>query len=104
MIAIISNKIDQYQNYNFKAINTSKKSGKLNNEKLQDLEAIQVIENQENIVKKELPSTKNLNKDEVQTNKKENDSEIQNINKRREKKVINVELSNDEKIVYSLIF
>ena len=66
-----------------------------------ELEPLQVSENQEKIVKKELPISKNLNKEDDYSKKKENYNEIINTNNIKEKKVITVDLSNDEKLVYS---
>jgi len=93
--------LPNYQNLNSETNHNAKKASKLINTKFTDLDPPQVIENQEKIVKKELPNSKNLNKDDDHSNKKENDNEILNTNNSREKKVITVELSNDEKIVYS---
>ncbi len=90
-----------YQNSNLETNHTAKKPSKLNDTKFLDLDQLQVIENQEKIVKKELPNSKNLNKDDDDSKKKENDNEILNTNNPKEKKLITVELSNDEKIVYS---
>ena len=80
---------------------TTKKSNKLNNTKLPDLDPIQVVENQEKIIKDDLTKTKIFNKEDDHSNKRENDNEVLITNNRREKKVIFVELSSDEKIVYS---
>ncbi len=93
--------LPNYQNLNSETNQTAKKASKLINTKFTDLDPLEVIENQEKIVKKELPNSKNLNKDDDHSKKKENDNEILNTNNSREKKVITVELSNDEKIVYS---
>ncbi len=93
--------LPNYKNNILKTKQTAKKSNKLNNAKLPDLAPIQVVENQEKIVKDDLTNTKFLNKDDDHSNKRENDNEVPNTNNRREKKVITVELSNDEKIVYS---
>merc|ERR1711934_1265740 len=75
--------------------------GQVNNTKLPDLAPIQLIENQETIIREEFTKTRNTNKDDDHSNKRGNDNEVSNTNKLREKKVITVELSNDEKIVYS---
>ena len=93
--------LPKYDNSNLGTNHSVKQSSKLNTSKLPDLEAHQVIENQEKIVKKELPISKNFNKEDEHSKKKENDNEIFNTNNSREKKVITVDLSNDEKIVYS---
>ena len=69
--------------------------------KLPDLAPIQVVENQEKIIKDDLTKTKFFNKEDDHSNKRENDNDILITNNRREKKVITVELSSDEKIVYS---
>ncbi len=91
--------LPNYKNNISKTNQTTKKSNKLNNTKLPDLAPIQVVENQEKIVKDDLTNTKFFNKDD-HSNKRENDNEVI-INNHREKKVITVELSSDEKIVYS---
>ncbi len=90
-----------YQNFNSEKNHSSKKSSKLNNSKVADLELPQEIDNQEKLVKKELHNSKNVNKEDDHSKKKENDTEMLNTNNSKEKKVITVELSNDEKIVYS---
>jgi len=93
--------LPNYKNLSLKTNLSTKKSGKSNNIKVPESEPIQVIENQEKIVKEEPINSKILNKDDDHSNKKETDNEILNINNRKEKKLITVELSNDEKIVYS---
>ena len=93
--------LPNYKNNILKTNQTTKKSNKLNNTKLPDLVPIQVVENQEKIIKDDLTKTKFFNKQDDHSNKKENDNEILITNNRREKKVITVELSSDEKIVYS---
>jgi len=93
--------LPNYKNHSLKKNQTTKKSSKINNTKVPDIVPIQVIENQEKIVKEELTNTKNLNKDDDHSNTKGNDNEVVNTSTRREKSVITVELSNDEKIVYS---
>ncbi len=90
-----------YKNNILKTNQTTKKSNKLNNTKSPDLAPIQVVENQEKIVKDDLTNPKFFNKEDEHTNKKENDNEVLIANNRREKKVITVELSSDEKTVYS---
>ena len=80
---------------------STKKSNKSNDTKIPDLDPFKIIENQEKIVKTELPDSKNLIKDYDHSKKKENDNDIVKTNNPREIKVINVELSNDEKFVYS---
>ena len=90
-----------YQKPNLEIKNTTIKSSKLNNAKLQDLDSLQVVEKQEKIVEKELHFAKNLNKDDDHSSKKENDKETLNKSNSKEKKVISIELNNDEKIVFS---
>ncbi len=94
-------KLPNYKNNSLKSNQNAKKSNKLNDTKIPDLTPIQLIENQETIIREELTKTKNTNKDDDRSNKRGNDNELPNTNNRREKKVITVELSNDEKIVYS---
>lgn len=94
-------KLPNYNNNYLKTNQTTKKSSIKNNTKLPDSSPIQVIENQEKIIKEESNKTKILNKDDDHSNKRGNENEAHNANNRREKKVITVELSNDEKIVYS---
>ena len=89
-----------YQNSNFENKNLEKKLNKSNDQKLPDLEADDLIDNQEKIIEKELKYTKNLIKEEV-SYKKDNDEEILPTSNLKEKKVITVKLNNDEKIVYS---
>ncbi|ABM72888.1 S1 RNA binding domain:Ribonuclease E and G [Prochlorococcus marinus str. MIT 9515] len=93
--------LPNYQNSNSETNHSAKKSSRLNNTKFTDLEPSEVIENQEKIVKKELPNSKILNKDDDPAKQKENDNEIVNTHNSKEKKVITVELSEVEKIVYS---
>ena len=93
--------LPNYKNNILKTNQTTKKSNKLNNTKLPDLAPIQVVENQEKIIKDDLTKTKFFNKEDDHSNKRENDNEVLITNNRREKKVITVELSSDEKIVYS---
>ncbi len=93
--------LPNYKNNILKTNQTTKKSNKLNNTKLPDLDPIQVVENQEKIIKDDLTKTKIFNKEDDHSNKRENDNEVLITNNRREKKVIFVELSSDEKIVYS---
>ena len=93
--------LPNYKNNILKTNQTTKKSNKLNNTKLPDLAPIQVVENQEKIIKDDLTKTKVFNKEDDNSNKRENDNEVLITNNRREKKVITVELSSDEKIVYS---
>ena len=94
-------KLPNYKNISLKTNQNAKKSSKINDTKISDLTPIQLIENQETIIREELTKTKNTNKDDDHSNKRGNDNEVPNTNNRREKKVITVELSNDEKIVYS---
>ena len=94
-------KLPNYNNNYLKTNQTTKKSSIKNNTKLPDSSPIQVIENQEKIIKEESNKTKILNKDDDHSNKRGNENEAHNTTNRREKKVITVELSNDEKIVYS---
>ena len=93
--------LPNYKNNFFKTNQNTKKSSKINDTKIPDITSIQLIENQETIIREEYTRTKNPNKDDDHSNKRENDNEVPNTNNRREKKVITVELSNDEKIVYS---
>ena len=93
--------LPNYKNHSFKKNQTTKKTSKLGNIKVQDLAPIQIIENQEKTVKEELSNTKLLNKDDDHSNTRGNDNEVVNTNNRREKKIITVELTNDEKIVFS---
>ena len=93
--------LPNYKNNSLKTNQNTKKSSKINDTKIPDLTPIQLIENQETIIREEFTKTKNTNKDDDHSNKRENDNEVPNTNNRREKKVITVELSNDEKIVYS---
>ena len=93
--------LPNYKNNILKTNQTTKKSNKLNNTKLPDLAPIQLVENQEKIIKDDLTKTKFFNKEDDYSNKRENDNEVLITNNRREKKVITVELSSDEKIVYS---
>ena len=93
--------LPNYKNNILKTNQTTKKSNKLNNTKLPDLAPIQVVENQEKMIKDDLTKTKFFNKEDDYSNKRENDNEVLITNNRREKKVITVELSSDEKIVYS---
>ncbi|MDC3159420.1 Rne/Rng family ribonuclease [Prochlorococcus sp. AH-716-G10] len=94
-------KLPNYKNISLKTNQNAKKSSKINDAKISDLTPIQLIENQEPIIREELTKTKNTNKDDDHSNKRGNDNELPNTNNRREQKVITVELSNDEKIVYS---
>ena len=94
-------KLPNYKNISLKTNQNAKKSSKINDTKISDLTPIQLIENQETIIREELTKTKNTNKDDDHSNKRGNDNELPNTNNRSEKKVIMVELSNDEKIVYS---
>ncbi len=93
--------LPNYQKSALETNNTPKKSSKLNDIKFPDLDPLQVIENQEKIVKKELTISKNLIREDAHIKNKENDNDILNTNNPREKKEITIELSNDEKIVYS---
>ena len=93
--------LPNYKNNILKTNQTTKKSNKSNNTKLPDLAPIQVVENQEKMIKDDLTKTKFFNKEDDYSNKRENDNEVLITNNRREKKVITVELSSDEKIVYS---
>ena len=93
--------LPNYKNNSLKTNQNAKKSSKINETKIPELAPIQLIENQETIIREELTKTKNTNKDDDHSNKRGNDNEVSNTNNRREKKVITVELSNDEKIVYS---
>ena len=93
--------LPNYKNNSLKTNQNAKTSSQVNNTKIPDLAPIQLIENQETIIREELTKTKNTNKDDDHSNKRGNDNEVSNTNNRREKKVITVELSNDEKIVYS---
>ncbi len=95
-----SENLVNYHNSNLETKSIAKKSNKLNNTKIPELNELKVIEKQEKIVEKDLSNLKNLNKEDDQSNKKENDNEIQNTTNPKEKKVITVELNNDEKIVY----
>ena len=94
-------KLPNYKNISLKTNQNAKKSSKIKDTKTSNLTPIQLIENQETIIREELTKTKNTNKDDDHSNKRGNDNEVSNTNNRREKKVITVELSNDEKIVYS---
>ena len=94
-------KLPNYKNISLKTNQNAKKSSKIEDIKTSNLTPIQLIENQETIIREELTKTKNTNKDDDHSNKRGNDNELPNTNNRREKKVITVELSNDEKIVYS---
>ena len=94
-------KLPNYKNISLKTNQNAKKSSKVDVTKISDLTPIQLIENQETIIKEELTKPKNTNKDDDHSNKRGNDNEVPNTNNRSEKKVITVELSNDEKIVYS---
>ena len=93
--------LPNYKNISLKTNQNEKKSSKVDDAKISDLTPIQLIENQETIIREELTKTKNTNKDDDHSNKRGNDNELLNTNNRREKKLITVELSNDEKIVYS---
>ncbi len=93
--------LPNYQKSNFEPNHDETKTNKLNNIKFPDLDPFQIIENEEKIVKKELPTSKNSNKEDDNLKKKGNDDEILNTNSSKEKKVIAIELSNEEKIVYS---
>ncbi len=94
-------KLPNYKNISLKTNQNAKKSTKINGTKISDSTPIQLIENQETIIREELTKTKNTNRDDDHSNKRGNDNELPNTNNRSEKKVITVELSNDEKIVYS---
>ena len=94
-------KLPNYKNISLKTNQNAKKSSKIEDIKTSNLTPIQLIENQETIIREELTKTKNTNKDDDHSNKRGNDNESPNTNNRSEKKVIIVELSNDEKIVYS---
>ena len=94
-------KLPNYKNISLKTNQNAKKSSKINDTKISDLTPIQLIENQETIIREELTKSKNTNKDEDHSKTWGNDNELPLTNNRREKKVITVELSNDEKIVYS---
>jgi len=93
--------LPNYKNNSLKTNQNAKKSSKKNEIKIPELAPIQLIENQETIIREELTNTRNTNKDDDHSNKRGNNNEVSNTNNRREKKVITVELSNDEKIVYS---
>ncbi len=93
--------LPNYKNNSLKTNQNAKKSSKINESKIPELAPIQLIENQETIIREELTNTRNANKEDDLSNKKGNNNEVSNTNNRREKKVISVELSNDEKIVYS---
>ncbi len=93
--------LPNYKNNSLKTNQNAKKSSKKNEIKIPELAPIQLIENQETIIREDLTNTRNTNKDDDHSNKRGNDNEVSNTNNRREKKVITVELSNDEKIVYS---
>ncbi len=93
--------LPNHKNNISKTNQTTKKSNKLNNTKFPDTVPVQVVENQEKIVKDDLTKTKFFNKEDDHPNKRENDNEVLITNKGKEKKVITVELSSDEKIVYS---
>ena len=93
--------LPNYKNNSLKTNQNTKTSSQVNNTKIPDLAPIQLIENQETIIREEFTKTRNANKDDDHSNKRGNDNEVSNTNNRREKKVITVELSNDEKIVYS---
>ena len=93
--------LPNYKNNSLKTNQNAKKSSKINEIKIPELAPIQLIENQETIIREELTNTRNSNKDDDHSNKRVNNNEVSNTNNRREKKVITVELSNDEKIVYS---
>ena len=90
-----------HQNSNLEINHSLKKSSKLNNTKLKELEPLQVVEKQEKIIEKDLPNTKNLDKEDDHSFNKENEKEIVNTTNPKEKKVITVELNNNEKFVYS---
>ncbi len=94
-------KLPNYKNISLKTNQNAKKSSKINDTKISEFTPIQLIENQETIIREELTKTKNTNKDDDHSNKRGNDNELPNTNNRREKKLITVELSNDEKVVYS---
>jgi len=89
-----------YKNSNLKSKNDGKKINKSSNTKLTDIDPVQLINNKDKIVEKELEKTKNPIKEDL-TNNKEIYSELQNSNNSKEKNIITVELTNDEKIVYS---
>ena len=93
--------LPNYKNNSLKTNQNAKKSSNINEIKIPELAPIQLIENQETIIREDLTNTRNTNKDDDHSNKRGNDNEVSNTNNRREKKVITVELSNDEKIVYS---
>ena len=93
--------LPNYKNNSLKTNQNAKKSSKINEIKIQELAPIELIENQETIIREDLTNTRNTNKDDDHSNKRGNNNEVSNTNNRREKKVITVELSNDEKIVYS---
>ncbi len=93
--------LPNYKNNSLKTNQNAKKSSKINEIKIPELAPIQLIENQETIIREDLTNTRNTNKDDDHSNKRGNNNEVSNTNNHREKKVINVELSNDEKIVYS---
>ena len=93
--------LPNYKNNSLKTNQNAKKSSKKNEIKIPELAPIQLIENQETIIREELTNNRNTNKDDDHSNKRGNNNEVSNTNNRREKKVITVELSNDEKIVYS---
>ncbi|MDC3168158.1 Rne/Rng family ribonuclease [Prochlorococcus sp. AH-716-D22] len=92
--------LPNFKNHSLKTNQTTKKASKITPKTI-DLDPIQVIENQEKIVKEELTNTKILNKEDDISNKKENDNGLNDTSNRREKKIITVGLSNDEKIVFS---
>ena len=93
--------LPNYQTYTLETNNTAKKSSKFNDIKFPDLDPLQVIENQEKIVKKEAPISKNLIREDDHSKNKENDNDMLNTSNSKEKKEITVELSIDEKIVFS---
>ena len=88
-----------YQKSDFENKNLGNKLNKSNDQELPVLEPVQLIDNQEKIIEKELHNTKNLIKEDL-SNKKHHDEGILPISNLKEKKVITVKLSNAEKIVY----
>ena len=88
-----------YQKSDFENKNLENKLNKLNNQEIPVLEPVELINNQEKIIEKELHNTKNLIKEDL-SNKKDHDEVILTKSNLKEKKVVTVKLSNAEKIVY----
>ena len=70
--------LPNYKNNSLKTNQNTKTSIQVNNTKIPDLAPIQLIENQETIIREELINTRNTNKDDDYSNKRGNNNELSN--------------------------